>query len=339
MNGTVPEYFLTDGLGSVRQLADGNGAVTMAKSYQPYGTEMSAVGSGSSSYGFTGEMTDPTGLTYLRARYYASGVGRFLTRDTWEGDSSQPMSYNGWNYVQSNPINFQDPTGHVRSCPWWFSDWAVKWRVNVAERYVSPTSDPMDTYVAAGIAIQCAGGDEWWNPFSGAGIAQITPKQAETEWGLEIKDDEDIIRGYGLRIRCPDGELEEALDPYNTKDAVILMKREIQLVTNACGSNCTDTDIYIAAALAQNGPGFTYIGMQKLPNTTPRIKKLYGVPDARINKDWFTYFADDAEDHDMVNTKTQLNRFVLVINELRRRRWIVPYIDSTVIDKLKNWQE
>ena len=52
-------------------------------------------------------------LLYLRARYYAPGMGRFLTRDTWDGDINQPMSYNAWNYVNSNPINLVDPSGMV----------------------------------------------------------------------------------------------------------------------------------------------------------------------------------------------------------------------------------
>jgi RHS repeat-associated protein len=110
-DGTATEYFLTDGLGSVRQLVDGGGNVTLAKSYQPYGTEMGSTGSGASVYGFSGEMTDPTGLTYLRARYYASGTGRFVSRDTWNGDYYRPLSLNRWNYVNGNAINYTDPSG------------------------------------------------------------------------------------------------------------------------------------------------------------------------------------------------------------------------------------
>jgi RHS repeat-associated protein len=56
---------------------------------------------------------DSTQLTYLRARFYASNTGRFLTRDTWGGDDNNPMSYNLWNYTQSNPINYTDPSGNV----------------------------------------------------------------------------------------------------------------------------------------------------------------------------------------------------------------------------------
>jgi len=110
-DGATTEYFLTDGLGSVRQLVNSAGNVTLAKSYQPYGAEVSSSGSGSSSYGFSGEMIDPTGLTYLRARYYASDTGRFISRDTWGGNYNQPLSLNRWNYVEGNPINRTDPSG------------------------------------------------------------------------------------------------------------------------------------------------------------------------------------------------------------------------------------
>jgi hypothetical protein len=34
------EYFLTDALGSVRQLVSGSGAVTLSRSYQPFGAEL-----------------------------------------------------------------------------------------------------------------------------------------------------------------------------------------------------------------------------------------------------------------------------------------------------------
>ncbi len=62
-------------------------------------------------------MTDPTGLTYLRARYYASDTGRFISRDTWGGNYNRPLSLNRWNYTNSNPINYRDPFGLWRIAP------------------------------------------------------------------------------------------------------------------------------------------------------------------------------------------------------------------------------
>ena len=113
---TTTEYFLGDALGSVRQLTDASGEITLAKSYQPYGEMLSSFGSSASPFAFTGEQQDASGLTYLRARYYSSGDGRFLTRDTWMGNESAPMSFNRWNYTQSNPINYTDPTGLNPNC-------------------------------------------------------------------------------------------------------------------------------------------------------------------------------------------------------------------------------
>jgi YD repeat-containing protein len=72
-NGANAAYFLGDALGSVRQLVDGNGAITLAKSYDPFGNPGSSLGSATTNYGFTGEEQDSSsGLVYLRARYYQS---------------------------------------------------------------------------------------------------------------------------------------------------------------------------------------------------------------------------------------------------------------------------
>jgi len=113
-NGRIAqaEYFLGDALGSVRQLTNASGAITYTKAYDPYGVVTSTSGASQSAYGYTGEQQDASGLTYLRSRYYASGTGRFLTRDTWGGDANSPLSFNRWNYVEGNPVNRLDPSGY-----------------------------------------------------------------------------------------------------------------------------------------------------------------------------------------------------------------------------------
>jgi len=111
--GSSTEYFLGDALGSVRQMTDASGEITLAKAYEPYGEVMNRAGSGASSYGFTGEWTDSyIKLIYLRSRYYSPATGRFLTKDSWQGDYNRPLSLNGWNYVEGNPINYTDPNGN-----------------------------------------------------------------------------------------------------------------------------------------------------------------------------------------------------------------------------------
>jgi RHS repeat-associated protein len=126
---TTTEYFLGDALGSVRQMTTASAQITFARAYDPYGTTAQTAGASHTAYGFTGEFTDPSGLIYLRARYYASGMGRFLTKDTWRGNSNRPMSFNKWMYVEGNPINRVDPSGmcytnrNIFSSGYWARFW------------------------------------------------------------------------------------------------------------------------------------------------------------------------------------------------------------------------
>ena len=112
-HATQTEYFLGDALGSVRQLTNTVGAVTLTQSYAPYGDVVQTVGTAQTNYAFTGEARDVNGLTYLRARYYNAGDGRFISRDTWDGESERPKTLNRWQYGYSNPILYTDPSGYV----------------------------------------------------------------------------------------------------------------------------------------------------------------------------------------------------------------------------------
>ena len=68
--GTQTGYFLPDALGSVRQMTDAYGDITLTQSYTPYGEVLYSKGTAATDYAFTGESYDPqTGLVYLRARY------------------------------------------------------------------------------------------------------------------------------------------------------------------------------------------------------------------------------------------------------------------------------
>ena len=109
---TTTEYFLGDALGSVRQMVNASGTITLAKGYTPYGEVMSTAGSGTSISAYTGEQTDVSGLTYLRSRLYDPASGRFTTKDSWQGDYNRPLSLNRWNYGYGNPVNYTDPSGH-----------------------------------------------------------------------------------------------------------------------------------------------------------------------------------------------------------------------------------
>ncbi len=67
--GGAWQYPLADGLGSLRQWTGAGGQVTYAAHYAPFGEVMSQQGTAPSPWGYAGEMQDPTGLIYLRARW------------------------------------------------------------------------------------------------------------------------------------------------------------------------------------------------------------------------------------------------------------------------------
>ena len=50
-------------------------------------------------------------LYYYRTRYYNSSVGRFISKDIYQGNIWNPPSLNRYVYVVNNPVNWVDPWG------------------------------------------------------------------------------------------------------------------------------------------------------------------------------------------------------------------------------------
>ncbi len=99
----------------MRQIVDANGNITLAESYEPYGSLLSSNGTASSIFGYSGEEVDTyIKLLFLRARYYSPEMARFLSKDVWRGDYTRPQSFNAWMYVEGEPVSHTDPSGQ-----WW----------------------------------------------------------------------------------------------------------------------------------------------------------------------------------------------------------------------------
>ncbi len=65
-------------------------------------------------YRFAGEpWSTEAGLTYLRARQYGPTLGRFLTRDPFQGFMAAPQTLNPYAYAGNNPVNLTDPSGLI----------------------------------------------------------------------------------------------------------------------------------------------------------------------------------------------------------------------------------
>jgi hypothetical protein len=55
------------------------------------------------------------GLMDYRARYYSRLLGRFVQPDTIIPEAGNPQAWNRYSYTTNNPINFNDPSGHLQS--------------------------------------------------------------------------------------------------------------------------------------------------------------------------------------------------------------------------------
>jgi RHS repeat-associated protein len=61
--------------------------------------------------GYTGQLLDPNGLYYLRARWYDPTLACFLTRDALGGDAADPRSLNAFGFAGAAPTFNSDPSG------------------------------------------------------------------------------------------------------------------------------------------------------------------------------------------------------------------------------------
>jgi RHS repeat-associated protein len=99
-------YYLTDHLGSIAQVTNSSGAVTLTREYDLWGNLL--LGSATSGYAYTGREWDAeAGIYYYRARYYDPKIGRFISEDTIGFEGGR----NFFRYVHNSPIKFKDPTG------------------------------------------------------------------------------------------------------------------------------------------------------------------------------------------------------------------------------------
>jgi RHS repeat-associated protein len=100
-------------LGNTIALTNSTQAIVNSYAYTPFGvvTEQQQINQPFKYVGQYGVYTEPSGLYYMRARYYDPSVGRFISED--------PSGFGGgdvnlYAYVGGNPICFTDPLGLLR---------------------------------------------------------------------------------------------------------------------------------------------------------------------------------------------------------------------------------
>ncbi|MEM0978786.1 MAG: RHS repeat-associated core domain-containing protein, partial [Cyanobacteria bacterium P01_H01_bin.58] len=113
-------YYLTDAMGSVIGLVDGNGQSVASFDYDGFGNIRGSEGRDAVGEAIGGDyrfqshwLESESGLYYMRARDYDAQTGQFLSRDPVDRIQAIPESINPYQFVYNNPMVYSDPTGEI----------------------------------------------------------------------------------------------------------------------------------------------------------------------------------------------------------------------------------
>lgn len=112
----VPYQYITNYRGDVLGMTDESGKLVASYTYDAWGNILTQSGTKDhldsiNPYRYDGYRYDEnTKLYYLMARYNPD-TGVFLSLDPVRGDTMNPLSLNGYNYANNNPVMNVDPDG------------------------------------------------------------------------------------------------------------------------------------------------------------------------------------------------------------------------------------
>jgi len=151
-------WYTFDALGSTSDLTDATGAEVNSYLYLPFGATLAATEAIPNDFEFVGQWgvaSDPTGLAYMRARYYDPALGRFHSPD--------PLGFAGgdlnlYTYAGNNPISFMDPLGDRWMCgrvhpSWNPSEWSYSWGLSFGTSVGVSHSASIGAGVGAGASV------------------------------------------------------------------------------------------------------------------------------------------------------------------------------------------
>ena len=108
-------YILKDHLGSASAVTDASGNLIGEQRFYPFGQTRLTLGSLYTDRLYTGqrEITG-LGIYHYQARFYSPYLNHFIQGDTIVPGFTNPQNLNRYSYVGNSPINYTDPTGHMR---------------------------------------------------------------------------------------------------------------------------------------------------------------------------------------------------------------------------------
>ncbi len=112
-NGVIT-WLLQDQVNSTTVTADADGSFASEIRYSAYGEVRYSNGTTVTDKLYTGQQQETEiGLDYYIARFYDPVIGHFIQPDSLIPQASASASYDRYAYVNGNPVNFNDPSGHA----------------------------------------------------------------------------------------------------------------------------------------------------------------------------------------------------------------------------------
>jgi RHS repeat-associated protein len=112
-NNNNAEFYHYDSRGSTIALTDASGQIMEVYAYDPFGRPVNGIPSDNRFryLGRHGVMDEENGFLYIRARYYSTKRGRFITKDPTTGKNGDSQSMNRYIYALNNPVRLIDISG------------------------------------------------------------------------------------------------------------------------------------------------------------------------------------------------------------------------------------
>ncbi len=105
-------FYLQDELGSTVRFLDSQNKEETIYGYDEFGQDLYGTQGQKQPFGYTGYQKDSIAGTYFaQAREYLADVGRFCSEDWIKGYYKSIKSFNRYQYVMNNPINYIDENG------------------------------------------------------------------------------------------------------------------------------------------------------------------------------------------------------------------------------------
>ncbi|UCE20460.1 MAG: right-handed parallel beta-helix repeat-containing protein [Gemmatimonadota bacterium] len=141
-------YYHFDETGTTLFLTDEAGAITDTYGITPYGETVTKTGITENPFTFCGAFgvlqEGDTGLYSMRARFYDSGTGRFISTDVI--NSIHPIEINPYQYAMQNPMAHSDPMGlqtfHYSFLDNYILPFFVDYYINMSRKKVEAPMQP-----------------------------------------------------------------------------------------------------------------------------------------------------------------------------------------------------